>query len=320
MVMNISFYSNKTKSEYCLIPIRSNYTLIRKNTYSTHHIHPVYHIMFVTAGEGFLENDIAVFPLKEKDIIIINPNEKHIFTSNNSEGMTYITFNFYLFKTSKRYNINIYALLDNETNDDLMTGIAETIKLNELFDLNVTDIYFNYDKSQWNKIFTSFNSFLDDLEKIKIHAINSFRKDFENDRRYWFNLFSKQFWDFYLLLLPQSKNNTVNKSESDLMEQIISYLEDNIYEKFSLNNLATHLKYNPIYLCSYFKKNSGLTLNQYFNKLKILKSCEYLRSTNMSLTDIATLLNFSSSSHFSRNFKLEKNICPKDYRKHLEKY
>ncbi len=318
--MNITFYSNKTKTAYYLIPIRSNYTLIRKNAASSFHIHPVYHIMFVTAGEGFLENDRSKYLLREKDIFLINPNEKHIFASSHNEGLKYITYNFYLLDASKYTQSDIIEYLKSDINSNAAPNTAETLKLDDLFDFKLTDIYFDYDRSLWDKIFSSISSLLDELEEFNVNSISSFRKEYTSERMHWFNLFSKFFWDFYIALSSHNAAGSQNKKDTDLMELIIEYLKENLQEKYSLDKLAAHLKYNPIYLCSYFKRNSGLTISQYFNKLKIIKSCEYLRSTNKSLTEIACLLNFSSPNHFSRSFKCEKNISPKDYRKHLEKY
>ena len=296
--MNIKFFSNKTKTEYFLVPVTSNYTLIGKNMITSLHRHPVYHIMFVTEGNGFIENDEGKYPVEEKDIFIVNPDEKHILSSSSNDGFTYITFNFYLEDSNKRYEIK---------------------KLQELFDFEMKDIYFQYNHFLWEKISAALNIFLDALEKIKLKKLNSFDEKDEKEQADYINLFSKLLWDFYLIL---SSRNDISefKKEKILLNKITEYFHENIHSRFSLSELSSYTNYNGIYLCSYFKQNTGFTLNSYFYRLKIIKSCEYLRSTSKSIEETANILGFKSSSHFCRRFKDEKNLTPSEYRIQVEKH
>ncbi len=316
--MNITFFSNKTNTEYYLIPICSNYTTVGKNVLTRFHIHPVYHMMFVTEGSGILENDTSKYPLQVKNIFLINPNEKHIFSSN--EGFTYYTFNFYLLDVNKCEKGFITQYLMNNVQNDAIEKIAETAKLQDIFDFKVKDIYFTYEQLLWDKILLSINSFSNALGKLKFLEINSFKENYVDERRNWFNYFSKFFWDFYLsITFLQDISPEIKKGE-ELLERIIQYLQSKVYDSLSLADLAAYTNYSSIYLCAYFKHKTGLTLGQYFYKLKIMKSCEYLRSTGKSINEIAAILNYSSAGHFSRSFKNEKKMTPSEYRKCLESY
>lgn len=103
-----------------------------------------------------------------------------------------------------------------------------------------------------------------------------------------------------------------------LLNIIVEHLHRDISEKYILSRLSSDLNYSSVYLCSFFKKKTGLTISEYFNKLKISKSYEFLRQTDKSITEIASLLGFCSSNYFCKIFKQEKNMLPKDYRKSPE--
>lgn len=54
--------------------------------------------------------------------------------------------------------------------------------------------------------------------------------------------------------------------------------------------------------------------NEYVNKLRIEKSMELLRNTEMSITEIAERMGFSSSRYFSTAFKKYTGITPTQFK------
>lgn len=62
-----------------------------------------------------------------------------------------------------------------------------------------------------------------------------------------------------------------------------------------------------------FKKNYGKTISEYKNELKISKAKELLDAKSHSVGDIAEILGFCDSSHFSKSFKTATGISPKKY-------
>jgi AraC-like DNA-binding protein len=321
--MNILFYSKLKKAEYLIIPDCANYTLIRKGTRSESHIHPVYHVMFIVDGAGYLENNEGKYFLKPKDIIIINPNEKHILSSDQENGMTYFTFNFYLL-TPDYYE----KFLDNERWDigqrtgeiiQILFKYAETNRLDIIFPIKLRGKNsVLYDKSKWDEITLSIVNFSGSMEEYYINLINLWKTRASWNQYLCLNSFAKFFWDICCIFSSSNDYPDNIKNDDKLINSIIDFLQNHVEDKYCLYDISACLKYNPTYLCTYFKKHTGMTINQYFNKLKIHKSCMYLKTTSKSITEIAYILNFSSPNHFSRNFKQERNLTPMEYRKQIE--
>jgi AraC-like DNA-binding protein/mannose-6-phosphate isomerase-like protein (cupin superfamily) len=320
--MNLLYYSKARKTDYFLVPDRGNYTLIPCGTHSDHHIHPVFHIMFVTDGSGYLENDQGRHSVKPKDIFLINPNEKHILSSDDEKGMTYFSFNFYLIPSGRHefFINNDEWEIGQRTGhfNELICSCAETLKINEIFPIKLSGIFIQYDRSYWNKILSLISNLSGTMEEYYISLIHHWRtKQALWNRQVCIDGFAGFFWDICRIFNLTDDRHEKEKVNDHLLNSIIDYLQNHIHEKYSLSGLSDHLNYNPAYLCSYFKKNTGMTISQYFNKLKIHRSCLYLRTTGRSITEIANMLNFSSPNHFSTIFRQEKGISPKDYRKQI---
>lgn len=320
--MNILFYSKLKKTEYLIFPDCVSYTLIRKGTRSDYHIHPVYHVMFIVDGSGYLENNQGNLPMKPTDIIIINPNEKHILSSSEESGMTYFSFNFYLLPSNyyKKFLENEGWEIGQRTGQEIeaICKHAETSRIDEVFPIKLYGkSYILYDKNRWKKIILNIVGFSGKIEEYYINLINEWKTRPSWNLQICLDSFARFFWDT-CCVFTLANEYPENMKNDELLNGIIGYLQNHVEDKYCLYDISTYLKYNPTYLCTYFKKNTGMTINQYFNKLKIYKSCMYLKTTSKSITEIAYILNYCSPNHFSHNFREEKNLTPMEYRKQIE--
>lgn len=71
----------------------------------------------------------------------------------------------------------------------------------------------------------------------------------------------------------------------------------------------------PNYLSTLFKKETGETISDYTQKLRLEKAKNLLRTTNLNLNEIAAQVGYSDPKHFSKLFKKTFGIRPQDYRK-----
>ncbi len=64
-----------------------------------------------------------------------------------------------------------------------------------------------------------------------------------------------------------------------------------------------------------FKSITNMSFMQYVKSVKISEAERLLKCTEKTITDIAQILSYGSTSHFIEDFKREKGITPKQYRK-----
>lgn len=103
------------------------------------------------------------------------------------------------------------------------------------------------------------------------------------------------------------------QSDSPLVRNITRSIKNHLYEKQTVADIAQDLNMDLSYICHHFKQETGKTISTHMNEIKIEESKRLLESTNLSLTQIAMQLGFSSQSYFHRVFKKITGMTPKAY-------
>ncbi|MEX1378109.1 MAG: AraC family transcriptional regulator [Eubacteriales bacterium] len=94
----------------------------------------------------------------------------------------------------------------------------------------------------------------------------------------------------------------------------IDYIDSHLHTRINITDLAIIVKLNPNYLCTLFKKETGITLSRYIRLQRIKTSMNLLKYSDYTCLDIANFLSFSSHSHFINIFKKEVGMTPLEYR------
>ena len=113
------------------------------------------------------------------------------------------------------------------------------------------------------------------------------------------------------------KNLSAPKIDNLYIFKATEYIQKNIYAKITVSEIAKEIKISTVYLSALAKQHLNCTLPQFINRQKVYEAKKLLRFTDKSLAEIATLLCFSSQSHFQNQFKKIRGITPTEYR---EKY
>ena len=92
------------------------------------------------------------------------------------------------------------------------------------------------------------------------------------------------------------------------------YIDLHFKEPLTLEQLAEEGHMNKFYLSHAFKKEYGLSPINYMISKRIEESKYLLAETDLSMSQIAQLLGFSSLSYFSQVFHRTQDISPKEYR------
>lgn len=93
------------------------------------------------------------------------------------------------------------------------------------------------------------------------------------------------------------------------------YIDAHFKESLTLDQLAEIAHVNKYHLAHSFKEAFGISPISYQLNRRVEESCLLLRQTDMSLSQIARVLGFSSSSYFSQAFRKAKAMSPSEFRK-----
>jgi AraC-like DNA-binding protein len=112
----------------------------------------------------------------------------------------------------------------------------------------------------------------------------------------------------------------INDRKSRLIESIKKHIialvrERDELERVKLSDyLAEQLHHDYTYLSNLFSAVEGVTIEQYFIHQKIERAKELLVYDELSLTEIAYRLGYSSLAHLSRQFKKVTGMTPSHFR------
>lgn len=117
----------------------------------------------------------------------------------------------------------------------------------------------------------------------------------------------------FLALYEECISSTENPPS--LYIDTLKYINEHYMEKLTIEGIAEALNYSASYLRSVFSKQSGKTIMEYVNIVRLSASANLLKFTDHSITQIALDSGFTDSNYFSTAFKKHYGISPTKYRK-----
>lgn len=105
-----------------------------------------------------------------------------------------------------------------------------------------------------------------------------------------------------------------NPAVSPQIQQCCDYIELHLESPLSLHSLASKVGYTEYYLSRKFKQEVGVNISEFIRFARVERAKTLLNSTDLSIADIASLLQFCSSSHFSKIFQSVTGKTPAQWR------
>lgn len=102
---------------------------------------------------------------------------------------------------------------------------------------------------------------------------------------------------------------------NEIIQQSIDYIEDNLNEKISLEELARQTYISKYHFHRVFHELVGETVMDYVRKRRLTKAAQELVQSDEKIVDVALKYQFSSQEAFSRAFKRMFKVSPREFRK-----
>ena len=108
--------------------------------------------------------------------------------------------------------------------------------------------------------------------------------------------------------------DVVNDKPKWLLDLIAEmHRQENI--SWTVSDVVSYSNYSHVHLIREFKKYFDCSIVEYLRKVKISFATDYLKHSNLSISEISELLGFSSVSHLNHIFKETTGKTPLQYRK-----
>ena len=256
--------------------------------------HNFWEFIFVEQGEVSERCDDKFVHLKAGEVLFHKPNEVHEthLLSQNGAVAVYCSFSC------------------NDSSIDILQDIK--IKLPA------------YMKTTFNNV---INEFYNNFNVIENNPVNQQDPLFSiiplSDTQFGSEQVYRMYLEIFLIqtirLLVLNDKVSVYSDKKEFYEQLTNSMKEimsnNLYAKFSINDLCRDLHYSRTFLCNLFSRQTGDSIMHYYNSLKIDEAVKLLKTTDYTSVHISNILNFSSPYYFSKVFKSFTGLTPAEYRK-----
>lgn len=250
-----------------------------------YHSHDFLEVAYILSGEGKYRIDDRIYPVKEGDLILINPGVKHqaLLCPEVDTPATEFFVGF--------SNIRITGCPDNSM--PLPGGeyiLHTTGELSQrLFKICASMEAENAVRRQGR--YFMLKSY---LVQLLLLVIREQCEPMERPRGYSFESAGKKY----------------------VAEQVITYIEDHYSEKISLDQIAENMYLSPFYISRIFKGETGNTPIRHLINIRLEKAKGLLENGYQgSIQEVAALVGYDDAYHFSKLFKKKYGISPSQVRK-----
>lgn len=149
-----------------------------------------------------------------------------------------------------------------------------------------------------DSVFKELEQYISDNDATKELAINS------------------KLIDLLYKLNKLSINTESDQLQNSNIKNILTYINDNITTPLSLEDIASHFYISKYHLCHLFKQHTGLTINNYINRKRLLIAREHVE-LGKSLTDASFEAGFRNYTSFYKMYVRDYGQSPsKDLKQH----
>lgn len=103
--------------------------------------------------------------------------------------------------------------------------------------------------------------------------------------------------------------------ENPIIHKIKNYIGRHYgNETLSVKDISEHVFLSASYVCTFFKNETGQTLNQYITEYRMKKACQLLTDARYRISDISSRVGYSDGNYFGKSFKKFFGVSPSEYR------
>ena len=151
------------------------------------------------------------------------------------------------------------------------------------------------------------------LFKEMIHELQNCRVGYEE-------LLEMYLRQLFLLIqrTRQEQKPTVNTFVQEEMEHAMRYFQEHYNKTIVIEDYAQSRGMSVSWFLRNFKQTTNTSPIQYILNLRINNAVSLLENTDYNVTEIGAIVGYDNPLYFSRIFKKQKGVSPKDYRKLLQ--
>lgn len=267
-------------------------------TFVEKHTHSFLELVYVSSGSGYHIINNVKYPANHGDLFFIGIGQTHEIL-NDEETM---------------------EVIDCSINPNFVEVMFENLE--DPLDILAISSYGDKNKNKFEKIISKISFRGKDLFSIE-RILEEISTEYSNKdsnyksivRSYLFILLNYIFRE-----MRDGQHSKTIKHINKITPEIISFINNNISEKLTLNSLAKKTFYSPTYFSRIFKQCYGISLIDYINEKRLEKAVDLLCKSNTNIQEIGNASGFYDNKYFYKLFKKKYGVTPKEMRNNIQNY
>lgn len=269
--------------------ISVHYFEFSKNHIFEGEAHDFWELVYVDKGEVIAIAEENTFILKKGDMIFHKPNEWHNLLANGITAPNVIIVAFNCPSEAMHYFDDKILHVNDEIRELLTTIIQEGFNA---FSSDLGDPYLMQLIPSENAVFGSEQLLLIALEKMMIDMIRL----------------------GHSLEVPLKTTSYIREyANNEKLNIVIRFMQEHLADKLTLEDICHSTLLSRSSLQKLFKEQVGVSVMDFFIKLKIDEAKILIREGNHNFSQIAEKLGYNSIHYFSRSFKQVMDMTPSEY-------
>lgn len=268
--------------------VTMHYFEFDKNFHFSGEVHDFWEMVYVDSGEVLITADEKNYVLKRGEIIFHKPNEFHTISSNKKTPSNVFVISFATVSKCMQHFKNKKMVLPEHLKSHIKTLIREG---RNTFELPFNNPELRELKLNDNSPFGGQQIIRTTLEQLLILLIRVQEKHAKTSQ-----------------IFPDKES-----MDNHLVSAVLDLLNKNIYSKITVDEICHKLNYSKTYISKIFNQTCHCTIIDYYTDLKITEAKNLIRENAYSFTEISNMLCFNNPHYFSRVFKKQTNMTPREY-------
>ena len=236
-----------------------------------------FELTVITHGSGIVSANNASVSVEQGDIFVSFPYDTHSIEADEHVGMNYMFFAFFLNDSALLSDMEKISVGRSRTDERIIRSNTATSLLSSAI-------------AEMGKERLHRRAYLEALFlQIVIHVIRAFNK--------------------------QEPAVFAPGRQEELCYQVMDYINTHIYSIGSLTEIAELFRYDYTYLSKIFTKTTSQSISEYYRQRRLEVARALIHEGALNLSEIAERLQYSSIYSFSKAFKNQYGLSPRDYKK-----
>ncbi|MBE5103441.1 AraC family transcriptional regulator [Priestia aryabhattai] len=245
------------------------------------HKHSFFEVCYVLEGQGTYIDMGSTYHIKENTMFLSRPDVLHQIKSDTGLFLLYVGF----------------ELIESDSSEKCITLIEEAKQCSEV----VIDVKEDEAASlMW--------------KSLLIQAAKSESALFEEILSSLAHSLILSLIQSFVVTSNCHSQKTVQKKSSLVLTLAKLYIKDNLSNSIKLTDTATHLHLSSRHLSRLFKDELGVSYSEYVQNVRIQRAATLLKTTDLSIRDIAQETGFPDVHYFTRVFTATMHSSPGRFR------